>query len=279
MFVGEVLKLDGAGAENVIVKQVTGSTTVLVQNVVNSHTSGITITLLSQRDSFIQKFTIWAQSIQQQEWGGTQNSGMKMSNYYWGNMRNEFEIGIITYGDNGSGPGSAPDNLIDNAVVNRWTNQIVANAGANGSLSGGIPHEGIAYGSAQFQYMIIPFFSAKDMGRDLILETPFMKQLLYWTLYSTTPSKTFIKDVDPNATEYFISTWSDDEVTRDHGGILWGRAYIEDGMNAMAQLFAANSPSTNLGPYARYYLNTLGLSIPLNIDPYERLLQKSSSPD
>jgi hypothetical protein len=268
MFVGEVLTLGSAGAENVIVDQVTNSTTVRVQNIVNSHTNGTTITLLSQRDSFIQKFTIWAQGIQQQSWGGTQNGGMKMSNYYWGNMRNEFEIGVITYGDNGSGPGSAPDNLIDNALVNRWTNQIVANAGANGSLSGGIPQEGMEYGAAQFQYMIIPFFSAKDMGRDLILETPFMKQLLYWALYSTTPSKTLIKDVTPNITEYFISTWSDDEITASGGGILWARAYIEDGMNTMAQLFATNSPSTNLGPYARQYLNTLGISIPLNLDPY-----------
>jgi hypothetical protein len=259
MFVGEVLTLGGTGTENVIVDQVTDSTHVRVQNVVNAHTNGITITLMNKKDSFANKVVIWAKSIQQQSWGGSASGGQISNNYYWGNMRNEFEIGVVSYGD----VATDPDNLIDDSLTTRWTNQIVAGAVANGSLSGGIPQEGMEYGAAQFQYWLIPMLSAANMGRSLSTESPYFKELAFWALYSTSPAKTYIKDFG-GLVQYFMNTWSDDEITASGGGILWARGYITDGMNVLSQLYS----SINAGKYARQYLNSFPTVAPLALDPY-----------
>jgi len=109
------------------------------------------------------------------------------------------------------------------------------------------------------------FETAKNLGRDLVNESAFYRnQLMYWMLYWMTPASTFDKDAG-------ISTFHPSPVNEDEhyssGGILWVRNYYEDYMGWYAAYAASHYSATNIGKYARQWLNGLSPATPLNVNP------------
>jgi hypothetical protein len=209
-----------------------------------------------QKSTLIGHFNTWVGNVDQQPWGGLT---MPDNNYFWGNLRNDLEWGIVSYGDNGSGPGSTADNFITDGLTNRWTNTFVPITlestsgptwGYTGDL-GGIPHEGLGYGIVQGTYAMVPFQSAKLMGRDAFDESGYHEQMIWWIIYGTPTAETYNTYAAASYWEMF--PYSDDELWTT-GSEIPNRTYYQDYMN-----FASNYWSgTNAARYARQWYNNIG---------------------
>ncbi|MBS0417923.1 MAG: PKD domain-containing protein [Proteobacteria bacterium] len=220
----------------------------------------------TQKTTFISHWNTWVGNVQQQEWGGNYGgTWMSQNNYFWGNLRNELEWGIISYGDNGSGNASRADNFIDYALNTRWKMGFLPTTLPGGAAAGGVPLEGESYGAAVGAYMLIPAASVANMGRDLWDETAFFKSMMYWMLYWTTPSSTVVKDAGGISTFHVSTVNEEDKMSG--GGILWIRNYFEDWMDYFAQHAAAHYSGTPMAGYTRKWLGQLNPVAPLDLDP------------
>src|ERR1041385_1213174 len=257
MFIGQDLVIDtGANQETIIISDIPGSSTITGYNVTKAHAPGVPVVGMSQKASFINNWNYWLGNVDQQFWGGL---SMPQNNYFAGNLRNDIEWGIASYGDNGVGTGSIADNFLqaglgqvgESGSATRWTDFKTSALGSGGSagFGGGVPSEGTEYGTA-FEYSMIPFQSTQLMGRDVFNESDYYKQLMIWLVYGTTPAPTF--NIGANITAYQMFTWGDDERTAD-GGILAGRNYWQDLANVSSNYFS-NIP---IGQYTRQWYNTV----------------------
>jgi len=220
----------------------------------------------TQKTNFIAHWNTWVGNVQQQDWGGKYDgTWMSQNNYFWGNLRNELEWGIVSYGDNGAGANSTADGFIDYALNTRWAIGVLPTTQANGLAAGGVPLEGETYGAAVPGYMVIPTASLANMGRDLVDETPFFKSMMYWMLYWTTPGSTVVKDAGGISTFHVATVNEEDKMSS--GGILWTRAYFEDWMAFFAQHAATHYASTPMAGYTRKWLGQLNPVAPLAKDP------------
>jgi hypothetical protein len=134
-----------------------------------------------ERDTIVNRWNAFLDTVRLQTWGGV---GMEGNNYYWGNLRNEFEWGVATFGEN-----TQAQKFLDNALTTRWQNSWLPYA--NGAGRGGVPPEGITYGSEMTECMIVPLASANLMGRNLGGETNFYREFVYYLIYGATPDSTF----------------------------------------------------------------------------------------
>jgi len=257
MFIGQDLVIDtGANQETIIISDIPGSSTITGYNVTKAHAPGVPVVGMSQKASFINNWNYWLGNVDQQFWGGL---SMPQNNYFAGNLRNDIEWGIASYGDNGVGTGSIADNFLqaglgqvgESGSATRWTDFKTSALGSGGSagFGGGVPSEGTEYGTA-FEYSMIPFQSTQLMGRDVFNESDYYKQLMIWLVYGTTPAPTF--NIGADITAYQMFTWGDDERTAD-GGILAGRNYWQDLANVSSNYFS-NIP---IGQYTRQWYNTV----------------------
>jgi len=220
----------------------------------------------TQKTNFIAHWNTWVGNVQQQTWGGKYDgTWMSQNNYFWGNLRNELEWGIVSYGDNGSGANSTADNFIDYALNTRWSVGFVPTTQPGAIAAGGVPLEGESYGAAVGAYMLIPTASLANMGRDLWDETTFFKSMMYWMLYWTTPGSTVVKDAGGISTFHVSTVNEEDKMSS--GGILWARAYFEDWMDYFAVHAAAHYASTPMAGYTRKWLSQLNPVAPLAKDP------------
>ena len=220
----------------------------------------------TQKTNFIAHWNTWVGNVKQQTWGGKYDgTWMSQNNYFWGNLRNELEWGVISYGDNGAGANSTADNFIDYALNTRWAVGFMPTTQPGGAAAGGVPLEGESYGSAVGAYMLIPTASLANMGRDLWDETSFFKSMSYWMLYWTTPSSTVVKDGGGIST-FLVSTVNEED-KMSTGGILWTRAYFEDWMDYFAEHAASHYASTPMAGYTRKWLSQLNPVAPLAKDP------------
>lgn len=209
---------------------------------------------LAQKTAFISANQTWVTNVDEQCWGGIAGGinhcpmSMTMDNYFLGNLRNDLEWGIVSYGDNGSGAGSNADSSIE-AGINRWS--AFKNDAASIPYGGGVPEEGIEYGVA-FTYLVLPFQTMNLGGRDAYAETGFSKQMLYWLIYAITPSAT-VDNSSAGISAYQQFDFNDDEITA-NGGIFNQRLYWQNWLN-----FSSNywSLTTNAGKYARLLYNNL----------------------
>ena len=219
-----------------------------------------------QKSAFIDHMNTWVGNVAQQSWGGLYGGvWMAQSNYFWGNLRNELEWGIASYGSNGSGPGSQADNFIDYSLARRWTEGFVPTT--TSSAAGGSTDEGADYGATMFQYPIIPLATLGLGGRDIYDETEFFKQGVYWVVYGTTPDRTYNVNNGGTST-YTLNPFADQELFVD-GGTLAQRTYYQDAMS-----FAANAwGALNVGKHARQWLNTVGATLA----PPDRYIQAQDS--
>jgi hypothetical protein len=99
----------------------------------------------AQRTSLISNFNTYFGNVEQQSWGGLYNGvWMTQSNYFWGNLRNDFEWGIATHGDN-----AQADSFVDYALQTRWAATVSLEATSD---RGGITQEGHDYGPSTDAY-------------------------------------------------------------------------------------------------------------------------------
>lgn len=199
---------------------------------------------VSQKSTLISNWNNWFGNINQQNWGGV---GMPMNNYYWGNLRNSLEWGIATYTDN-----SQAQSFIDHALTTRWSNSFKPFALDKGK--GGVLQEGPGYGAVDGWYPLIPFTSCNLMGRNVWNESQFFKEVIYWLIYSTTPSQTTRKGDSANTYELF--PFNDSEYPQ-NGSIFYSRKYFGD---FMAQ-FSSQWNDLNVGQYARKWFKTVNPSV------------------
>jgi len=233
-----------------------GETAILVYDWCNDQfTSG-------QKTTFITKWNTYVGNTDEQTWGGPTSV---MSNYNWGNMRNDLEWGVASYGDNGSGPGSTADNFIDSAITSRWGN---ITAAASSELGGGIPVEGVEYGEAM-TYMDIPFQTLELNGRDIFNETGFFKQYGYWLDYATLPAPTYNNSLA--ATNWQIIPFGDDE-EYSRGGML----HVTQSYQSFQNLASNYWSSIGMGKNSREWYNTYtGYDV---LSPYNFTLAQDASP-
>jgi hypothetical protein len=172
------------------------------------------------------------------QWGGPD---MPFSNYNWGYLRNDVTWGMAIY-DTDRVSGKA---FLEDGLSLRWSKQFVPvskHAGPIGGL-GGMPQEGSEYGRYLPWYSMLPFVSAKQMGRDVYNETPFFRDLVYWLIYETPvrPSEDLGWQPFP---------WADDENWAAGNEVLRGASY-PDFMSMAANYWAG----TRVSEYARQWLN------------------------
>jgi len=194
-----------------------------------------------EKATLVSKLNTAFAALQVKDFGGPD---FPENNYFWGYLRNELEWGIASKFENG-----AADGFLFDALETRFSNSFKPHALTAGL--GGIPHEGTEYGSAMGSYPLIPFISAGDYGRDPYAETDYFKQMVFYTIYSTTSTKTF--NVTDGQSNWELLPFNDDELFVD-GGIVALRDYYQDFMT-----FAANKwNSIPVGKYARQWTNQVG---------------------
>jgi hypothetical protein len=199
-----------------------------------------------QRSTLVASFNTYFGNVQQQAWGGLYNGEwMVENNYFWANLRNEFEWGAVTDGDNTQAAG-----FLQYALGTRWAAAVTAEAAGS---RGGITQEGHSYGPTTNAYPLIPIATSIAGGRDLLAENSYFVESLYWLLYATLPAQTYNRSLATNDWEFF--TFGDDEKQYSTGNrprIF----YYGDFMTVAANYYAG----TNAGGYAKQWLNQIGPS-------------------
>ena len=167
-----------------------------------------------------------------------------------------FDWGVASYWENTS---NAQQNLDEffNHYWNYLTPYLATTVSGGGS--GGVSQEGTNYGIFFYSHAAVPLFTAKALGRDLAAETNFYKEAPFALIYGTTPTPTYTPQF--SSTMYGMFCWADG-----HCGEP-GYDFLQDvnGYLAVSDVatFAANEyASTNVGKYARTWVNSLSTQLP-----------------
>jgi len=197
----------------------------------------------AQKTSMISNLNTCLGNTEQQAWGGLYNGDwMTQNNYFWGNIRNEFEWGVATHGDN-----AQADSFVDYALQTRWAAVVSLEATAD---RGGITQEGHDYGPTTTSYSLVPIATSVSAGRDLFAENNFFKESLFWLLYATLPALTHNRSVNIDDWEFF--TFGDDEHSY-YSGNRPKVFYYGDFMTVAANYYAA----VPAGAYAKQWINQI----------------------
>ena len=113
---------------------------------------------------------------------------------------------------------------------------------------GGVLQEGTECGRYMAWYPIIPLWSSNHLGLDLLDETGFFKQTVWYLIYATTPAPTHFRG--GSTTYYEIFPFNDDGFFPRSGNSA-GSYYLGDFMLSAAQYW----PSLGVGHFARQWVN------------------------
>jgi hypothetical protein len=198
----------------------------------------------NQRTTYAAGITTGLQAWSQEPWGGP---SMYQSNYYWGYLRNELEWAITAYEMNPT----ASEALLDGVFTNRLANSFNPSTLAGGGGRGGVAYEGSEYGPVVASYPLIPFTTARLLGRNVYEETAYWRESVYALIHSTTPAPTTVPGV--SGTGYTVFPFSDDEGWNDR--FQAQTHYFPDFMVATASYW----PTDNVGRHARQWANMVGV--------------------
>lgn len=196
-----------------------------------------------QRSTFTNAMNAGLLAWSQNAWGGP---AMYQNNYFWGYLRNELEWSITSYGANTAWANPMLDFVFDE----RFGNGFDPSTLPGGNSRGGVAYEGSEYGLVVGAYPLVPFVTAHLLGRDIYEETEFWRELVYSTIYMTTPAPTTIPGVA--GTGYTIFPFSDDEAWNER--FQAHLHYYPDFMSTMANHW----PTENVGRHARQWLTMVG---------------------
>lgn len=197
----------------------------------------------TQRSTFLTRYNGYVDVLRQKDWGGP---GMPANNYYTGYFRNELNWALTTYHDS-----PMADTFLDWALTTRWQNAFLPYS-ATGGGRGGVPIEGSQYGKYMLDYPVGPLTTAGLMGRDMLRETDFYKEALFYFIYASSTGPVYDKG---GARQYFqMYSFSDSEFTpfpaagADYGG--------DDGYGNFVMEVANEWSGVPVGAYARQVLAT-----------------------
>lgn len=196
-----------------------------------------------QRSTFTNAMNAGLLAWSQNAWGGP---SMYQNNYFWGYLRNELEWSITSYGDNTAWANA----MLDFVFAERFAAGFDPSTLPGGNSRGGVAYEGSEYGLVVGAYPLVPFVTANLLGRNLYEETDFWRELVYSTIYMTTPAPTTIPGVP--GTGYTIFPFSDDEAWNER--FQAHLHYYPDFMSTMANYW----PTENVGRHARQWLTMVG---------------------
>jgi hypothetical protein len=178
-------------------------------------------------------------------------NGASQDNYFAGILRNELEWAITSYNDQ---PAKA-QTYLDNAFQVRWPKFL---SQASTLYNGGIMPEGIAYGRYIPWYSLVPMITAALNGRDMLSESAWYQQIVYYFLYSTTPAPT-----SPKALYELFPTGDENRNWWLAGGTAAASDTVGTGMPGTYQgdVFATminRLPRSRLAGYAKQWLVNTG---------------------
>ena len=219
----------------------------------------------AERSTLISDNNTWISYWETQCYGGAIGEdrctiNYEQDNYFWGFTRNELAWGIATYNDQTA----TAQGFIDDALKTRWANAFVPSVTA--TSAGGVFQQGDEYGCYLATYPLIPWITAKSLGRDLYSEAnPFWQSAVMYLIYSTSQEKVekIIGGVDKSESFWELSTFDDDEYF-DYWGTAESLWNMNQGGNGSCYASAmdawANYYSTiPIGQYAKEWLNTTNL--------------------
>jgi hypothetical protein len=182
-------------------------------------------------------------------WGAV---GMEADNYYWGYLRNSLLWGMATFHDNPQAQG-----FIDAALQTRFVDSFLPYAAKDGS--GGVSTEGTEYGRYMFDYPVMAFTSAQNLGRALFSETNFYCEAVYYLVYTTTPGVT-TRTVAGNVIEGMdLFPFSDDQ------NFATGPLASSDYYGSFANTMAMTWPDNAVGQHARAWIQLAKAPVPLHV--------------
>jgi hypothetical protein len=237
----------------------------------------------AQRTTFVQGANIFFGPWQGGNVGGTIgfpcDNGIQ-GNLCWGPMQDGLEWGVVGYAEDTS---NARQNL--DWFFSKWSYFVnyAALTGTGGGY-GGVPQEGVDYGTAMYTGPVIPLITAAALGRNLNAETNFFLSSIYAMIYGTTPSATYTNAGSPlGHTAYEIFPYDDKFSSTPGVGFLYSFGAYTGGPDDMQDSVIAAYPSTNLGEYGRTWLNTVQSQLPnspwiVALDPGSSSLAYSGLP-
>lgn len=159
----------------------------------------------AERTTMVTRWNGYLDALRQKLWGGTD---MPQNNYYWGYKRNMLEWAITTWGES-----SMAQTFLNESLVTRWQNTFLPHASGPGR--GGVMQEGTQYGNYLTEYATVPLRTAAALGRNMMDETGFFKETVFYLIYATTPSPTTLAGTSNRFYELFLS--NDDANFRNGG--------------------------------------------------------------
>lgn len=134
-----------------------------------------------EKAEFIARYNQYVELYNQKKWGGLH---MPHNNYYGGHMRNSGLFAIATYHEN-----DRAKEFFEHARVARWEKSSLPYFEKEGK--GGVMGEGPAYSTGNTQYYIAYVDAVQSAtGEDLLRQTSFFLEFVYYFVYSTTPQPT-----------------------------------------------------------------------------------------
>lgn len=196
----------------------------------------------AERQTLIERWNTYMETLRKKDWGGLT---MPQNNYFWGYLRNEFEWGVATWGEN-----PMAESFLNHALSVRLRQSFVPHSKQAGR--GGVAHEGSQYGRYLLGYPVVPFVTSRLLGRDLLKEMEFFRDAVFYLIYTTTPTPTIGRSGNGR---YEIFPANDDQFFRE-GGSAEGEEY-GNFMLAATQAW----PDSPIGEYARRWLVATGARI------------------
>lgn len=194
----------------------------------------------SQRDAFRDRWNSALARLSADSWGGP---SMPQSDVFWTRLRNHFEWGVTSLGENPQAEGFLRD-----ALEVRWRDAFVPHA-ASAGLGGGMQEGGLA-GARALDAAVVPLVTARLWGRDLFSETDFFAAAVFHLAATTTPAPTVLR---ATSSRYFEVFPHNDEPDFGAGATGERRAWANF-MRAAADQFGARAA----GGVARSWLALTG---------------------
>lgn len=207
-----------------------------------------------QREVLILNWNEYFEEQMNYSWAGiggiADDRGGPMGNYYWGVIGNLLLWSIATYEENTIKAEIFLNNALNARISDEWS------LAAATTGKGGVGPDSSHYGQMLRLYSIIPFESAKLLGRDIYAESNYWKEAVYYIIYSTPPIQS--NNNGESSWDYF--SFGDDEfwnTTSSNGGNQAKLSTFGDFMTTMASRWA----ETNTGGFASKWLANISPAV------------------
>jgi hypothetical protein len=198
----------------------------------------------AQREAFRLRWNAALAPLAGDAWGGPE---MPQSDVFWTRLRNHFEWGVASLGENPDAEGYLRD-----ALEVRWRDAFVPHAAGPG-LGGGLQEGGVA-AARVVDSSVVLLVTARLAGRDLLAETAFFDQAVYALAAATTPAPTVLR----NTSSRFFEIFPQNDEPNYVDGASGSRKEWAGFMLAMAGLRA----TATSGGIARSWLSLTGVAPP-----------------